>query len=257
MAATRPHGPARKRSAAASPITFPPVIPRPATLATLPPLGWAQHSTILTSRFRITVRFATTATRFPPTTRASLASTATLPPRTRSPAPTIPTRTSPAIVTAPPSATTATRTGALTDMRARSAFYMAIVCFSALFLTFFSRGVSAQTDSSGHNSAVFHVRYIAETSVYLDAGRNAGIQEGMKLSVVAPPPDAVASDGVRFRGYPHIAELNVISVADSSSVCDVISAPGELKVGELAFLTPNSIEDRQLAESARDAENYP
>jgi hypothetical protein len=142
-------------------------------------------------------------------------------------------------------------------MRARSAFYIAIVCFSALFLTFFSRGVSAQTDSSGHNSAVFHVRYIAETSVYLDAGRNAGIQEGMKLSVVAPPPDAVASDGVRFRGYPHIAELNVISVADSSSVCDVITSPGELRIGELAYLSPDSVEDRHLADSARDAENYP
>jgi len=101
------------------------------------------------------------------------------------------------------------------------------------------------------------VKYVADNSVYVDAGRNAGIQEGMKLSVVEPPPDNAAADGVRFRGYPHVAELNVISVADSSAVCDVITATGDLKVGEFAFLSPTSVEDRHLAESARDAENYP
>jgi len=79
----------------------------------------------------------------------------------------------------------------------------------------------------------------------------------MKLSVIALPPDDAATDGVRFRGYPHIAELNVISVADSSAVCDVISSTGDLKVGELAFLSPSSVEDRHLAQDARDSENYP
>ena len=87
--------------------------------------------------------------------------------------------------------------------------------------------------------------------------RNADLQEGMKLSVIEPPPDNLATDGVRFRGYPHVAELNVISVADSSAVCDVITSSGELKVGEFAFLTPTSVEDRHLAQTARDADNYP
>ncbi|HKM65577.1 MAG TPA: hypothetical protein VJX70_00295 [Candidatus Acidoferrum sp.] len=101
------------------------------------------------------------------------------------------------------------------------------------------------------------MKYIADSSVYVDAGRNADLQEGMKLSVIEPPPDNAVSDGLRFRGYPHVAELNVISVADSSSVCDVISTSGELKIGQFAFLSPNSAEDRHLAENAREAENYP
>lgn len=124
---------------------------------------------------------------------------------------------------------------------------------------FFSCSVSAQTadPGSGTKPAVFHVKYISDTSVYVDAGRNAGLQEGMKLTVIDPPPDNSAEDGVRFRGYPHVAELNVISVADSSAVCDVISSPGELKAGDFAFLSPNSVEDRHLAETARDSENYP
>ena len=111
--------------------------------------------------------------------------------------------------------------------------------------------------SSARRPAVFRIKYVSEGTVYIDAGRNADIQEGMKLSVVEPPPDNVADDGVRFRGYPHVAELNVISVADSSSVCDVTSATGELKVGQLAYLTEGSVEDRHLAENAKEAETYP
>jgi hypothetical protein len=91
----------------------------------------------------------------------------------------------------------------------------------------------------------------------LDVGRNADLREGMKLSVVELPPDGVASDGVRYRGYPHVAELSIVSVADSSSVCDVISSTDELKIGQLAFLTPGSAEDRHRAENANDAANYP
>src|SRR6516162_9262582 len=105
--------------------------------------------------------------------------------------------------------------------------------------------------------AVFHVKYISDTTLYIDAGHNAGLQEGMKLSVVEPPPDGVVTEGIRYRGYPHVAELNVVSVADTSAVCDVISTNGELKIGQIAFLAPGSFEDRQLAQTAQEAEDYP
>ena len=120
---------------------------------------------------------------------------------------------------------------------------------------------SAPADSpvapSTQKPAVFRIKYVSEGTVYIDAGRNSDIQEGMKLAVVEPPPDNVADDGVRFRGYPHVAELNVLTVSDSSAVCDVISATGELKVGQLAYLTEGSVEDRHLAENAKEAETYP
>ncbi len=139
-------------------------------------------------------------------------------------------------------------TVALVRASAQLACLLAIIFPSALF---------SQTAEPTRKLTVFHVKYLSDNSVYIDAGRNADIQEGMKLSVVEPPPDGVASDGLRFRGYPHVAELNVISAADSSSVCDIIKSNGELKVGQLAFLTPDSVEDRHLAETARDSENYP
>jgi len=120
---------------------------------------------------------------------------------------------------------------------------------------------AAQSASAGSGAApkasVFRVKYVSEGTVYIDAGRNADIQEGMKLSIVNAPPDGVINDGLRFRGYPHVAELNVVSVADTSAVCDVISSKGDLQVGQVAFLTPGSAEDRHLAESAKETEDYP
>jgi len=142
-------------------------------------------------------------------------------------------------------------------MRTASALVPALAILACLLLSILPAVLAAQTAPPSQKPTVFHVKYIADNSVYIDAGRNADILEGMKLSVIQPPPDGVAADGVRFRGYPHVAELNVVSVADTSAVCDIIQSSGELSVGQLAFLTPASVEDRHLAQSARDAENYP
>jgi hypothetical protein len=142
-------------------------------------------------------------------------------------------------------------------MRSTSALVQALTCFACLLTVILPSALPAQSNPPAQKPTVFRVKYISENSVYIDAGRNADIQEGMKLSVVEPPPDGVATDGLRFRGYPHVAELNVVSVADSSSVCDIIKSTGELKIGQFAFLTPDSVEDRHLAETAKDSENYP
>ena len=142
-------------------------------------------------------------------------------------------------------------------MRTTSPLVRAWACFACLLIAISPSALRAQSPEPAQKPTVFHVKYISDNSVYIDAGRNAEIQEGMKLSVVEPPPDGVTADGLRFRGYPHVAELNVVSVADSSSVCDVIKSTGELKIGQLAFLTPNSVEDRHLAQTARDSEKYP
>lgn len=142
-------------------------------------------------------------------------------------------------------------------MRSTFVYDLAWLCFACLFAGLSSATSFAQNVQPAQKPTVFHVKYVADNSVYVDAGRNAELQEGMKLSVIAAPPDNSADDGVRFRGYPHVAELNIVSVADSSAVCDVLSSPGDLKVGEFAFLAPASVEDRHLAETARDTDNYP
>jgi hypothetical protein len=105
--------------------------------------------------------------------------------------------------------------------------------------------------------SVFRVKYVSDNSLYLDAGRNANLQEGMKVFLINAPPDGAVSEGVRFRGYEHVAELRVITVADSSSVCEIVSANAEIKIGQLAFLTPDSLADRREAESAVEEQKYP
>lgn len=115
----------------------------------------------------------------------------------------------------------------------------------------------AQATQPEQKPAVFQVKYISDASVYIEAGHNAGIQEGMKLSVINAPPDGVVSDGIRYRGYEHVAELKVISVSDSSSVCEILSTSGEIQVGQLSFLTPDSALERQQAETATEADKYP
>jgi len=142
-------------------------------------------------------------------------------------------------------------------MRPTFVFGLAWVTFSCLLTLLSAASVFGQTPEPAQKPSVFRVKYISDNTVYVDAGRNADLQEGMKLSVIEPPADNAVSDGIRFRDYPHVAELNVVSVADSSAVCDIVSSPGELKIGQLAFLAPNSAEDRHLAETAKEAESYP
>jgi len=112
-------------------------------------------------------------------------------------------------------------------------------------------------EQTNSKASVFRVKYVSDGSLYIDAGRNAHLEEAMKLSLVNAPPDGVVSDGVRFRGYQHIAELKVISVADSSAVCEIVSASGEVQAGQLAFLTPDSVAERRQAVDAAEEEKYP
>ena len=124
----------------------------------------------------------------------------------------------------------------------------------------FVSSLCAQDSPSGQTNskpAVFRVRYVADGSLYIDAGRNANLEEAMKLSLVNAPPDDVVSDAVRFRGYEHVAELKVISVADSSAVCEIVNASGEVKAGQFAFLTPDSVTERREAITAAEQDKYP
>ncbi len=125
---------------------------------------------------------------------------------------------------------------------------------SIALLMFLAAATSAQ---SPEKPAVFRIKYVTGDSVYLAAGRNAGIAEGMKLSVVKPPPDGATDNGLRFRGQEHVAELTVTSVADSSAVCEIISTSSEVRVGQFAFLTVDSVKERREVDATEDADKYP
>ena len=72
------------------------------------------------------------------------------------------------------------------------------ICLLATLLPALCAAQSPATDTKAPKPSVFHVKYISEGTLYIDAGRTADLQEGMKLSVINPPPDGAISEGVRF-----------------------------------------------------------
>jgi hypothetical protein len=104
---------------------------------------------------------------------------------------------------------------------------------------------------------IFQVKYISKGSVYLDAGRNAGLEEGMLLHLVHADPDGGTTEAVRFQGQEPIADLRIFSVADSSSVAEIIKSREDLAVGDVAYLDTESVHLREDKVNATDSKNYP
>jgi len=104
---------------------------------------------------------------------------------------------------------------------------------------------------------IFHVKYVSETAVYLDAGSNGGLEEGMILHLVHADPNGGATDAVRFQAEEPIADVRIFSVADSSSAAEVIKSREDFAAGDIAFLDNESIRAREAKVNAAESENYP
>ncbi len=98
----------------------------------------------------------------------------------------------------------------------------------------------------------FHIKYVGEGVVYLDGGRAAGLAEKMKLTVrrtltgVLPSGITVAGGG----DPQVVAELEIFSVAENSSVCNIRNSTAPLLKGDVAAL---NAEDTQLSQILRNA----
>lgn len=103
----------------------------------------------------------------------------------------------------------------------------------------FAPEVEASTKARGLLArSAFKIRGIAQDSVYIDGGSNAGLQVGMTLIV----HEAMRS----HRGDPvneaAVAELRILAVATSSAVAEVREAKKQVKRGDVAILTPQDAE---------------
>ncbi|MBI3475114.1 MAG: AMIN domain-containing protein [Acidobacteria bacterium] len=103
---------------------------------------------------------------------------------------------------------------------------------------------------AGENSdlrTAFRVKYVAQDAAYLDGGRAAGLTEGMKLVVRdLPHSGAVASEGSDPEAAGDVAELVVLSVAETSSVTEIHTPKRSVKIGDLAYLS--SADQQSLVE---------
>ncbi|HST11173.1 MAG TPA: AMIN domain-containing protein [Terriglobales bacterium] len=86
-----------------------------------------------------------------------------------------------------------------------------------------------------HVQMGFKVKYVAEGVVYLAGGRAAGLEEGMILIV----PESKKGGRVITAGDAtgEVAELQVLSVAETSAVTEVHDAKRNVKPGDWAYLS--------------------
>ncbi len=117
-------------------------------------------------------------------------------------------------------------------------------------------GHAGQSASSGLRED-FHVKYVAAGVVYLDRGKSAGLEEGMKLQVKRTQ---VEKDSAQKPSHPEpevIAEVRVLSVALVSAVCEVISSTDEIKIGDPVSLEQPEIEKAMEQEQLGSTRKYP
>jgi hypothetical protein len=104
----------------------------------------------------------------------------------------------------------------------------------------------------------FHIKYVGDGVVYLDAGRSAGLAEKMKLTIRRPragvlPPGIV----VPAASEPEVvAELEVYSVAENSAVCDVKSSTAAVLKGDVAALKAEDVQLSQILRNAGAGRHY-
>ena len=89
----------------------------------------------------------------------------------------------------------------------------------------------------------FNVKYVAEDAVYIDAGRNAGLAEGMELKVK--------------KSGTVIAELAVVSVSNTSAVCDIRSKTTDIQRGDVALLSQGDRDKMAQLQTMGPTRKYP
>jgi len=113
--------------------------------------------------------------------------------------------------------------------------------------------------------ATFRVKYVAQGAVYLDRGRAAGIKEGQELVIERQPMLAPVSANRTTPGPTPpsglIATLRVVSVAESSAVCEIASSTDPVEVGDVARFAAEEVkqqhEEQKKQERLTGGRAYP
>jgi len=101
----------------------------------------------------------------------------------------------------------------------------------------------------------FHVKYVNGTNVYIDAGRNAGLDEGTKLVMKQAPANPDDTDAPVQPGV--VANLTVVSVASTSAVCQVDQTTRDLAPGDVLTMPDAEIEHMVAKNAMGNSRMYP
>ncbi len=102
----------------------------------------------------------------------------------------------------------------------------------------------------------FKVKYVAAGAAYLEGGKNEGLSEGMKLEVRDNLSRADAGSNDAYG--PAVAELEVLSVADTSTVAEIHDgAKRDVKPGDWAYLSSEDTQNLVAQRSLSPTRKYP
>ncbi|MSO23285.1 MAG: hypothetical protein EXQ58_08550 [Acidobacteria bacterium] len=123
--------------------------------------------------------------------------------------------------------------------------YWSLTVFLSLAL---AGPVSVQAQSGGIR--IFRIKQVAAGIVYLDGGSNAGLVEGMNLTVKRLP------EGEALLSAKIIGELVVLSVASQSAACEAKAQQSPFQVGDFAQLALEDTQKIQVVQTSRSSRKY-
>ena len=103
---------------------------------------------------------------------------------------------------------------------------------------------------TGEPRTRFKVTYVASDAVYLDGGRQAGLEEGFHLTLKRSKPGASDMEA------RVVAELTVVSVASTSAVCELKEKQIDPEAGDVAWLSPADAETLRAQAATQGARAY-
>jgi len=106
---------------------------------------------------------------------------------------------------------------------------------------------------------VFHVKFVQQDAAYIDAGRNEGIAEGMKLVVVNAAPNTALNAAApnNASAAAVVAELTVVGIAETSAVTEIHVPQRDVVPGDLAYLSDVDLQALVQQHSLSATRKYP
>ncbi len=101
----------------------------------------------------------------------------------------------------------------------------------------------------------FKIKYVAAGAAYLEGGRNTGLSEGMKLEV--RDNRSGAESGTNEAYGPVVADLEILSVADTSTVAEIHEPQRDVKAGDWAYLSSEDTQTLVAQRSLSPTRKYP
>jgi hypothetical protein len=100
-----------------------------------------------------------------------------------------------------------------------------------------------------------HVKFVQQDVAYIDAGRTAGLAEGMKLFVASADANGALPNNISSARVA--AELTVVGIAETSAVTQIHILDRDVVAGDAAFLSDSDLQALVQQQSLSSTRKYP